>query len=58
MTSTIAFSGPNSFWDERLHLRRVNGTWLQALTVIGPTAKQMRPFVKFDAGYPDSKGLG
>ncbi len=54
---TIAFSGPNGFWDERLHLRRVNGTWLQALTVIGPTVKQMKPFVKFDEGYPDSKGL-
>jgi hypothetical protein len=54
---SIAFSSPNGNWDERLHLRRVNGTWLQALTVIGPTVKQMKPFVKFDPGYPDSENL-
>jgi hypothetical protein len=55
---TIAFSGPNGYWDERLHLRRFNGKWHQALSVVGPTAKQMQePFIDYDPDFPQGKAL-
>jgi hypothetical protein len=55
---TVAFSGPNGYWNERLHLRRINGTWHQALSVMGPTVKQaLHPFIYFDRDYPEGKAL-
>jgi len=55
---TISFSSYNGYWNERLHLRRIGGKWLQALSVIGPTAKSVRePFEYFDHEFPDGKGI-
>lgn len=55
---TIAFSSLNGHWNERLHLRRIGGKWVQALSVIGPTAKSVQhPFEYFDPGYPDGEGI-
>jgi hypothetical protein len=55
---TIAFSSLNGDWDERLHLRRVNGKWHQALSVWGPTPKQaLHPFIYCDPDYPEGKAL-
>jgi hypothetical protein len=55
---TIAFSGPNGYWDEVLHLRRFNGTWHQALSVVGPTAQQMQqPFIYVDPDFPQGRAL-
>jgi hypothetical protein len=55
---TIAFSSHNGYWNERLHLRRLNGRWLQAVTVIGPTAKSVQhPFEYYEADFPDGKGI-
>ena len=55
---TVAFSSFNGYWNERLHLRKVNGKWHQALSVMGPTVKQaLHPFVWFDADYPEGKAL-
>lgn len=55
---SIAFSSLNGYWNERLHLRKVNGKWHQSLSVMGPTVKQaLHPFVWFDADYPEGKAL-
>jgi len=55
---SVAFSSFNGYWNERLHLRKVNGKWHQALSVMGPTVKQaLHPFVWFDADYPEGKAL-
>ena len=55
---TIAFSSLNGYWNERLHLRRINGKWHQALSVMGPTVKQsLHPFIYFDPDYPEGKAL-
>jgi hypothetical protein len=55
---TIAFHGFNGDWTERLHLRRFDGKWHQALSVIGPTAQRMRqPFVHFDGDFPEGQAL-
>ncbi len=55
---TIAFSSLNGYWNERLHLRRIDGKWHQALSVMGPTSKQaLHPFVYSDSDYPEGKAL-
>jgi hypothetical protein len=55
---TVVFSSLNGYWNQRLHLRRVDGNWHQALSVVGPTAKQMlHPFIYFDPDYPEGKAL-
>lgn len=55
---SIAFSSPNGYWNETLHLGRVNGAWHQCLSVLGPTAKQStKPFVYCDADWPEGKAL-
>jgi len=55
---SIAFSGLNGYWNETLHLGRVNGTWHQCLSVMGPTVKQAtNPFVYCDADWPEGKVL-
>lgn len=55
---TVACSSFNGYWNERLHLRRVNGQWHQALSVMGPTVKQaLRPFIFFDPDYPEGKAI-
>ena len=55
---TIAFSSLNGYWNERLHLRRMDGRWHQALSLMGPTVKQAaHPFIYFDADYPEGKAL-
>lgn len=55
---TINFSAPNGYWNEALHLGRVNGGWHQCLSVIGPTVKQARhPWVYCDSVWPEGKKL-
>jgi hypothetical protein len=55
---TINFSAPNGYWNEVLHLGRVNGTWHQCVSVMGPTAKQAtHPFIYCDSGWPEGKKL-
>jgi hypothetical protein len=55
----IVFSSLNGYWNERLHLRRVNGTWVQALSLVGPKAYSvLHPFEYFDSGFPDGRGIG
>jgi hypothetical protein len=55
---TIAFSSLNGYWNERLHLRRINGKWHQALSVMGPTVKQSsHPFIYSDPDYPEGRAL-
>jgi len=55
---TIAFSSFNGYWNERLHLRRIDGKWHQSLSVMGPTAKQvLHPFIYSDPDYPEGKVL-
>lgn len=55
---TIAFHGFNGDWTERLHLRRFNGKWHQALSVVGPTEKQAQePFILADPDFPEGKSL-
>ncbi|MFZ0636299.1 MAG: hypothetical protein WA755_05570 [Candidatus Acidiferrales bacterium] len=55
---TINFSAPNGYWNEVLHLGRVNGNWRQCLSVMGPTAKQAQhPFVYCDSDWPEGKKL-
>src|ERR1019366_5459846 len=50
---SIAFSSLNGYWNETLHLGRVNGTWHQCLSVMGPTVKQAtNPFIYCDSGWP------
>jgi hypothetical protein len=54
----IAFSSLNGSWNERLHLRRINGQWRQALSVMGPTAQQVqKPFIFYDSDFPEGKAL-
>ncbi len=55
---TIAFSSLNGYWNERLHLRRINAKWHQALSLLGPTAKQaLHPFIYSDPDFPEGKAL-
>jgi hypothetical protein len=55
---SIAFSSLNGYWNEALHLGRVNGAWHQCLSVMGPTVKQAtKPFVYCDADWPEGKAL-
>jgi hypothetical protein len=55
---TINFSAPNGYWNEVLHLGRVNGNWRQCLSVLGPTAKQAKhPFIYCDSDWPEGKKL-
>lgn len=55
---TINFSAPNGYWNEVLRLGRVNGTWHQCLSVMGPTAKQVtHPFIYCDSDWPEGKKL-
>jgi hypothetical protein len=55
---TIAFSSLNGYWNERLHLRRMNGKWHQALSLMGPTVKQaLHPFIYSDSDYPEGRAL-
>jgi hypothetical protein len=55
---TIAFSSTNGFWNERLHLRRINGQWHQALSVMGPTTRQfLHRFTYADSDFPGGKAL-
>lgn len=55
---TINFSSLNGYWNEILHLGRVNGTWHQCLSVMGPTVKQAKhPFVYCDSDWPQGKEL-
>ncbi len=56
---TIGFAGANGLWNERIHLRRIDGNWLQAISVIGPTPDSVKhPFEEVDKGYPDGQGIG
>jgi len=55
---TINFSAPNGYWNEALHLGRVNGKWHQCLSVLGPTAKQAKhPFIYCDSDWAEGKKL-
>lgn len=55
---TINFSAPNGYWNESLHLGRVNGKWHQCLSVLGPTVKQAKnPFIYCDSDWPEGKKL-
>ena len=55
---SIAFSSLNGYWNERLHLRKINGKWVQALSVVGPTAESVKhPFIYFDPEYRDGKSI-
>ena len=55
---TIHFSAPNGYWNEVLHLGRVNGVWHQCLSVMGPSVKQAtRPFVYCDSIWPEGKAI-
>jgi hypothetical protein len=54
----IAFSGLNGYWNEKLHLRRINGRWVKALSVVGPTEKQAtKPFIKYDTDWQEVNAL-
>ena len=55
---TINFSAPNGYWNEALHLGRVDGVWHQCLSVLGPTVKQAKhPFIYCDSNWPEGKSL-
>jgi len=56
---TINFSAPNGYWNELLHLGRVNGTWHQCLSLMGPTEKQVKkPFIWCsDRDWPEGRAL-
>jgi hypothetical protein len=55
---TINFSAPNGYWNEGLHLGRLNGAWHQCLSVLGPTVKQAKhPFIYCDSDWPEGKKL-
>jgi len=55
---TMNFAAPNGYWNEVLHLGRVNGIWHQCLSIMGPTVKQAQhPFVYCDSDWPESKKL-
>jgi hypothetical protein len=54
----ISFSSSNGYWNERLHLRKIDGKWHQALSVMGPTTRQVHhPFIYSDADYPEGKAI-
>lgn len=53
---TVSCSSLNGYWNERLHLRRRDGQWHQALSVLGPTVAQFQhPFVYYDPDFPEGK---
>jgi hypothetical protein len=55
---TINFAAPNGYWNEVLHLARVNGIWHQCLRVTGPTTDQVaHPFIYCDQGWPEGRTL-
>ncbi len=55
---TINFAALNGYWNEALHLGRVNGIWHQCLSVVGPTVEQANhPFVWCDSIWPEGKNL-
>jgi hypothetical protein len=55
---SIAFSSLNGYWNEVLHLGRVNGKWHQCLSVMGPTQKQAtNPFIYCDSDWAKGKAL-
>ena len=55
---TINFSAPNGYWNEVLHLGRVNDVWHQCLSVLGPTVKQAaKPFIHCEPEWPEGKAL-
>ena len=55
---SIAFSSLNGYWNEALHLARVNGKWHQCLSVMGPTVKQAtKPFIYCDSDWPEGRVL-
>jgi len=55
---TVVCSSSNGYWNERLHLRRINGQWHQSLSVMGPTVKQsLHPFIYFDSDFPAGKAI-
>ncbi len=55
---SIAFSAPNGYWDEVIHLGRINGVWHQCLSVMGPTVTQAKhPFIHCDSDWPDGKTI-
>lgn len=55
---SVAFSSLNGYWNEVLHLGRVNGKWRQCLSVMGPTVKQVTdPFVSCDSDWPEGRAL-
>ena len=56
--ATIHFSAPNGYWNEVLHLGRINGTWHQCLSVMGPTVRQAtNPFIYCDSNWPEGRTL-
>jgi hypothetical protein len=55
---SIAFSSLNGYWNETLHLGRVNGTWHQCLSIVGPSVKQAKnAFVQCDSDWVEGKAL-
>lgn len=55
---TVNFSAPNGYWNEALHLGRMNGVWHQCLSVVGPTIKQFtHPFIYCDSEWSAGKAL-
>jgi hypothetical protein len=55
---TMNFSAANGYWNEVLHLGRVNGVWHQCLSVLGPTVKQAKhPFIYCDSDWQEGKKL-
>jgi len=55
---TINFSAPNGYWNEVLHLGRINDTWHQCLSVLGPTSEQAKhPFIYCDSDWIEGKKL-
>jgi hypothetical protein len=57
----IFFTGTNGFWTELLRLRKVNGTWLEAVRVTrdkveGSKLSSEKAFEQVEAGYPRVSG--
>jgi hypothetical protein len=54
----ISFVSSNGYWNEKLHLRKINRKWYQSFSVMGPTAKQAaHPFIYADAGWPEGRAI-
>jgi hypothetical protein len=53
---TVSFSAPNGYWNEVLHLGRVNGKWHECLSVLGPK-RSVRPFVWCDSEWAEGRRL-